>query len=102
MAEAGKPEQYPKDPGPVTDAPLYDACYDRGCLCGGQEETGFVETCEESGVSFAGARVVLVGAGGAAAAILAGRPGAENVDRGGTGRGGHERGAVFALLGDVA
>ncbi len=29
--------------------------------------SGFVEACEESGVSFAGARVLLVGAGGAAA-----------------------------------
>jgi shikimate dehydrogenase len=31
--------------------------------------SGFVEACGESGVSFAGARVLLVGAGGAAAAI---------------------------------
>ena len=27
----------PEDPGLVTDAPLYGACHDRGCLCGGQE-----------------------------------------------------------------
>jgi shikimate dehydrogenase len=33
--------------------------------------SGFVEACEESGVGFAGARVLLVGAGGAAAAIAA-------------------------------
>jgi shikimate dehydrogenase len=33
--------------------------------------SGFVEACEESGVSFAGARVLLVGAGGAASAIAA-------------------------------
>ena len=33
--------------------------------------SGFVEACEESGVEFEGARVLLVGAGGAAAAIAA-------------------------------
>ena len=33
--------------------------------------SGFVGACEEAGVGFAGARVLLVGAGGAAAAIAA-------------------------------
>ena len=33
------------------------------------DSSGFIEACEESGVSFGGARVLLVGAGGAAAAI---------------------------------
>ena len=42
---------------------------ERGLRGANTDGSGFVEACERSGVSFAGARVLLVGAGGAAAAI---------------------------------
>ena len=42
-----------------------------GLLGTNTDGSGFVEACEESGVGFAGTRVLLVGAGGAAAAIAA-------------------------------
>ncbi|HLL39904.1 MAG TPA: shikimate dehydrogenase [Rubrobacteraceae bacterium] len=42
---------------------------ERGMRGSNTDGSGFVEACERSGLTFAGARVVLVGAGGAAAAI---------------------------------
>ena len=39
------------------------------CAARNTDGSGFVEACGESGVSFAGARVLLIGAGGAATAI---------------------------------
>jgi shikimate dehydrogenase len=44
---------------------------EEGLLGANTDGSGFAEACEESGVGFAGARVLLVGAGGAAAAIAA-------------------------------
>jgi len=44
---------------------------ERGLRGTNTDGSGFVEACERSGLSFAGARVLLVGAGGAAAAIAA-------------------------------